>query len=668
METATAPAVWACGSSLREHTLKGVKNSGVDADRHTMHACDDGSAREACMISSKSVAGLIQDLNELDETEDLEAKTTALGDVGDSVYETICALSNEPDLGGGTILLGVQKEFALFPLFTVVGVADPDKAISDLSSGCASMFNTPVRPDITQEKVSAKTVVRVDVPELNASQKPLYIKRRGLPRGAFRRIGSSDQRCTDEDLTAFFQTKAQDPFDSHVVEGLLWDDIDESAVEQYRRARKDANPYAEELKWSDEEVLHALGGAKRNNDEMNITATGLLVFGQAMALRRVAPAHRVDYIRVPGKEWLSSPDQYFESVDMRGPLLNIIPRVMTAIIDDLPRTFRVDDESGKRVDVPVIPSRVIREAVVNAVMHRNYQVSQPVQVVRYTNRLEIRNPGHSLKSQDRFDEPGSAIRNPHIAGILHETKYAETKGSGIRVMREKMAQSGLTAPTFSSNRDNDEFLAIFLFHHFLSEEDWQWLANFKSFGISEDQMRALIFVREVGAIDNSAYRSLSHVDTLTASRSLRRLREQDILEDRGSGSRTYYVAGPVMRDLAANDDASIHVKPASMDVRGNGATSVSDLPTGLRVRLQGMRRRVEPHVMEALIIDLCSWKPLSAEELASLLDKTTNYISSKYLYKMVREKKLKHLYPEMVKHPRQKYLAGDSHDRGAYAG
>lgn len=611
------------------------------------------------MISGKSIAELIRELNEADETEHLEAKSASEGDVGKSVFETICAMSNEPGLEGGTILLGVEKEqLNLFPQYVAVGVTDPDKVSSDIASGCASKFNSPVRVDVSREMVDGKVVVRVDVPELNSSQRPLYFKGMGLPRGALRRIGSTDQHCTDDDLTGFFQSKAQEAFDSLVMDGVTWDDIDMEAVEAYRRARAEANPDAEELNWSNEEILHALGAVSRRGGQYVVTATGLLVFGRAAALRRVVPAHRVDYIRVPGKDWVSGGDHRFESLDMRGPMFSLLPRIMAAILDDLPKTFRVDDASGQRTDVPIVPARVVREAVVNSIMHRSYQTAQPVQIIRYSNRVEIRNPGYSLKSQERFGEPGSALRNPHIAEILHETRFAETKGSGLRVMREIMSGHGLSAPTFSSNRDNDEFTAIFLFHHFLSERDWEWLAGFSNLQLTEDQMRAMIFVREVGAIDNSAYRSLTQADTLTASKSLRKLREHDLLEDKGSGSRTYYVPGKLMRERTLSHDASMHARGGTHDAKLR-LPSMVEMPTHLRMRFQSMRKRIEPAEMESLLIDLCAWRALSAEEIANLLGKTTHYISNKYLYRMVREGRLRHKYPEMVKHPGQRYLAGN---------
>ena len=143
-----------------------------------------------------------------------------------------------------------------------------------------------------------------------------------------------------------------------------------------------------------------------------------------------------------------------------------------------------------------------------------------MQIIRYANRLEIRNPGFSLKSQDHLGEPGSQLRNPKIAAALYDTRLAETKGSGIRVMRESMEQAGLTPPLFESDRGNDQFVARYFFHHFLGAEDIAWLAQFKDLHLSEDEAKALIVVREAGALNNGTYRELTKVDTLTASQAL----------------------------------------------------------------------------------------------------------------------------------------------------
>ncbi|MGL4490434.1 MAG: ATP-binding protein [Rhizobiaceae bacterium] len=617
------------------------------------------------MIREKSAKQLVEELNITDETEHLEAKSGSHPDVGKSVLETICALSNEPELGGGTILLGVEKEETLFPFYTATGVTDPEKISSKIASDCATTFNIPIRVDIHTEVVDGATLVRIDVPELVRHQKPVHFKATGLPRGAFRRIGPTDVRCTEEDLAAFYQDKAQDTHDFLIVQDAEIQDIDPLAIEAYRRSRKDANPLAEELNWTDEDLLLALGALRRIGGNLRVTTTGLVVFGKQSALRRIFPAHRVDYIRVPGNAWVADPSKSLDSVDMRGPLLTLVGRVIAAIIDDLPKALKIDeDQSGQRKDIPAIPLRVIREAVVNSLMHRNYQSHQPVQIVRYGNRLLIKNPGYSLKSQERFDDPGSLIRNPHISEILHEARFAEAKGSGIRVMRQKMSESGLSTPTFVSDRDNDEFQGIFLFHHFLDERDWQWLAKFKNSDLTDEQMRALIFVREVGAIDNSSYRMLTQSDTLGASKSLRKLRTLDLLVDRGSGARTHYVPGKELLkhlNMDANaelDPLSIHANdPLPLARADEDTVRIEDLPVALRqeVKAAQLSGRLDPIKSRHLIYKLCDWKPLSAAQISNLLGKTQPYISQKFLSPMVSDSLLRYTFPEMIQHPKQKY-------------
>lgn len=615
------------------------------------------------MIHNQSASDLIKLLNETDESEDLEAKECA-NEVGKSVFETICALSNEPGLEGGTILLGVKKEIALFSFYSPTGVANPDKISSDLASACSTKFNHPIRIDIRPQKVGEVTVLQIDVPELPANQKPLYFKARGLPAGAYRRVGPTDVQCTDEDLQTFFQGKAPDPFDKRIVKDARWDDIDPTAIGAYRKSRAEANPLAEELNWTDEEMLYSLGAIQRFDGKIQITITGILVFGKASALRRLYPAHRVDYIRIPGKVWVQNPDAGFDSIDMRGPIVTIIGRLLAAVTDDLPKTLVIEDGmSGQRTETSVVPFRVLREAVVNALMHRSYETYQPIQIVRYSNRIEIKNPGYSLKSQDRFDEPGSFIRNPTIAAILHETRYAETKGSGIRVMQEKMKQSGLAAPTFESDRTDGEFRATFLFHHFLDENDWNWLAKFSSLALSEDQMRALIFVREVGAIDNSTYRDLSQLDTLAASKSLRGLVQIGLLRDRGSGAKTHYIAGEEFERVSAlveDADGAIHDNSGAIhDTIHDKPITIGDLPDRLRILTTAshMVSRLRPNAAKAIILGLCSWKPMALQEIATLMGRTPNYVSQSYIAPLIAAGELTYLYPEMIRHPNQKYQA-----------
>ena len=167
---------------------------------------------------------------------------------------------------------------------------------------------------------------------------------------------------------------------------------------------------------------------KGTENRPRATATGILTLGKITSIRRFFPTSRADYIRVPGKQWISDPNNRFASVDLRGPIISLIDRIISAIADDLPLRFRLDNGGAtRRTEIPIIPSKAIREAVVNALMHRNYKIARPIQIIRYSNRLVIENPGHSLKAQEQFDKPGSVTRNPNIAAILHETNIRGNK-------------------------------------------------------------------------------------------------------------------------------------------------------------------------------------------------------------------------------------------------
>lgn len=616
------------------------------------------------MVPKKSTVELIHDLNIIDETDEIEAKEIATDSVGDSIYETICAMSNEPGLGGGSILLGVSKEEALFPLYKALGIRNPEKISTDIASTCRTIFNHPISPRISTEKVDGVALIRVDVDEASKNNKPIFLARKGMIHGTFRRVSSADIKCTAEDLEALFKEKAHQTYDRSVVPDTSWDDIDPSAIAAYRRLRGQANPNAEELRWSDKDLVYALGGLMRDGDKLQPTLAGLVSFGKSTALRRCLPSHRVDYIRVPGKAWVDNPDGRFDTLDMRGPTVTLISRVISAILDDLPKSLILNHStSGARQEVPSLPERVIREAVVNCLMHRSYAVHEPIQIIRYANRIEIKNPGYSLKPEDRFDEPGSIHRNPYIAAVLHETLFAETKGSGIRVMRQMMAESGLAPPSFESDRERENFSGRFLFHHFLGAEDTKWLASFSSFELSSEQMKALIFVREVDAIDKATYKTLAACDAFVASRDLKELHVLKLLDKRGQSSRAYYVPGEEfvrvsnMYGSSTNMDAAIHVIEGDNKHGDAQQIDLSSAPEKTRVRVQRVQsaKRNHPGSVEDAIVDLCAWRELSNHQIAELLGMKPSYVSQRYLGPMVVDKRLEYTRPEMVQHPDQKY-------------
>jgi ATP-dependent DNA helicase RecG len=627
--------------------------------------------------SHRTAKDLLAELHAVDESHRIEAKRAT--QIDRSIMESVCAFANEPGLGGGWLLLGVAREAPdLFnDPYTVCGVDNPDKLQSDFASQCATAFNRPLRPRVSVEQVGDKTVVVVRVPEAAVTDKPVYLRKLGLPRGAFRRIGSTDQEGTDDDLIALYAGHHAESFDSAVLPDADAGDLDPAAINEYREQRRQANPDAEELAWDDTQLLRGLGCVQVRGGKLVPTVAGILLFGTGAALRRCFPMMRIDYIRVPGRKWVEDPEHRFDTLEIRAPLLTAIRRATNAVRDELMQSFSLPEGALARQDEPTLPLRVIREAIVNAVMHRSYRIHGAIQIIRYANRLEIRNPGHSIKAEEQLGEPGSETRNPHLAAVLHELNVAETKGSGIRAMRELMHRHGLLPPTFESTRQPDQFVVTFLFHHFLNPSDLAWLKRLVPDALSDEEARALVFVREVGAIDNAAYRDINHADTLTASAHLRRLRNLSLLAMKGAGNRVYYVPGETFTaSLDVEEGANTHHPQANTHQlaanthhpHANTHQLPGPLPEALQARLPDAGSKPRRVALRALLLDLCRWHPLSARELAELLHRQDHkHLVRDFLTPMVAEGLLAYTIPEMENHPEQRYTAPDAEAGGETA-
>ncbi len=664
----------------------------------------------------KTAKELFDELNSWDENRRIEAKSASA--VGKSMMETVCAFANEPGLRGGYLLLGAKRIGMTEdgkPVYEPENIENTDKIQSDFVAMCNSMFNVRIRPIINVEEYLGKTVIVVKIEELPESQKPAYFAKRGLPEGAFRRIGPSGEKCSEEDMYLFYQSA--DTYDSCIVDDADLDDIDENALNFYRKLRKEVNPDAEELTLNDVDLLRALGAIKKNKQGgYDLTYTGLLVFGKQMSLRRLVPSFRVDYIRISGNQWLADGDNRFEqTIDMRGPLILMVNKACSAVMDDLPKGFELKKDSMQASTPAILPNKVLREAIVNSYIHRSNRVNQPIQIIRYSNRIEIHNPGYSLKPQDDWGEPGSMLRNPRISEIFHDTNLAETKGTGIGAMRRLMKEAGLMPPTFESNHEANKFTARLLLHHFLSKENMEWLAQYAEFGLVNEQKLALVFVREVGAIDNATYRQLdSSITHARARLEIHKLCDLGFLEKKGQGRNTYYIRTSKVVSLEERlrpqgerlrpqhgtlgekippqhgtlgekippqhgtlgekippqhgtlgekippQGEKIPPQHGTFEIESQPKSRnelLRELPKGLQERVAKLGKWASREKVSQLLVDLCAFKPYSYEELALIIQRAAKPMKDKYIKPLRLANKLFYWIPEMINHPLQKYVA-----------
>jgi ATP-dependent DNA helicase RecG len=612
------------------------------------------------------------DFNELfsilqngDETDRIEAKKAANG-VGKSFLETVSALSNEPDLGGGYILLGITKNDENEPKYIITGVSDPDTLQNEIAGLCRQCFNVPLRPTLKVIPHSQGNILLVYIPEANAHEKPVYIKNKGLEKGAYRRIGSSDQICTREDLDLLYQLRSKRKYDETPEERASLEDFDPKALEAYRFERKRVKADAPELRYNDNDLLKSLQATLTEKGCTLPTIGGLLLFGTQMVMRRLfSLTNRVDYMLVEGREWVGDSDRRYTALELCESLMTGIPRLLNQIMNDIPQIFALEDNDMQRKDNPLIPRKVIREAVVNALMHKDYRISSPVQIIKYANRIEFRNMGYSLKPKEQLGLPGSICRNDILSNVFHDIHYAEAKGTGIGTMREEMKKANLSVPLIESNRAHNLFILTLLPHHLFNKKDIEWLRHFKACSLTDEEARTLIIVREMGAITNADYRTINAVDTLTASFHLRRLRGFGLLEQKGSGSATYYI--PTRKFLNPDTSAlpgGLQAVTGGVEAVTGGVEAVTggvEAVTGGVTLLQnlkkeiGLKKRRSPDEIKALIRRLCAMQPLKLGEIAALLGRSPKHIRDTYLTPMMKAGELEHTFPETPAHPLQAY-------------
>lgn len=623
---------------------------------------------------SSEISGILRQLNEVDECETIEAKRSA-EELGKSALETISAFCNEPGLGGGTVLFGVSETA---DGYIASGVEDAAKLTADLASQCASAFNRPVRPRILQESIEGRTVVAAIFAEAAPADKPIFIESRGMHRGTFRRIAGTDQRATEDDLRAMFGAAVGEAHEDAIVSAATMDDLDPDVIAAYRRGLLETNPNTELRDCSDNELVLSVGGAVRSDGTLLPTVAGVLLFGKPLALRRLYPALRVDYVRVPGTSWVPDPNQRFDTVEIRAPLLTAFRRAYAAVSDDLPRTFTLEPGSPERKDRLAIPESVLREVLVNALTHRSYRVQSAIQIIRFKDRIEVRNPGHSLVDDERLGDPGSYSRNPRVADVFREMRLAENKGTGISAMKRAMKLAGLTPPFFQSDRRSDTFVATIWLHNLLGPEETNWLRSFAGLGLSDAQVQALVIARRTGEVRNSSLRDVTDLDPIEARRELHGLRTHGLLRMENQRGGAYYVldARAEFADLAevgveGGSPSNPEVRPGD---RGDLEPKRGDLPSNrgdlavdggeLRGRglspeleelLRGLGKKPRTPALRTAILRLCEEAFRRTGELATYLNVGQDKLVERHLSPMVTEGLLVRKFPEKPNHPEQAY-------------
>ena len=197
-----------------------------------------------------------------------------------------------------------------------------------------------------------------------------------------------------------------------------------------------------------------------------------------------------------------------------------------------------------RRDIPEYPEEAIREAIVNAVAHRDYSPyvrGSYVQVRLFADRLEIQSPGgiYGNVTEETLEDEQST-RNRVLVRLLEDLHLVENRGSGVRTMIRAMRDANLEPPRFEDRRTS--FWVTFRNHTLMGPEAVTWLNQFADRPLNDRQRLALVYLRRNPRLTNSDYRRLNHVETVAATRELRGLVQLGLIVPHSTGRWTYYTS------------------------------------------------------------------------------------------------------------------------------
>ncbi|MDP2666429.1 MAG: ATP-binding protein [Candidatus Diapherotrites archaeon] len=360
----------------------------------------------------------VEELLSQEESESLERKSSIADSKG--IGETACAFANQPS--GGFFLIGVDKAG------NVVGV--PSQKVDDWTQAVASIIQSarPVpKADFKIVENNAKKILVVQVHSVNDEYACFYHGK------IYVRVGNTTRALNEKELIDFLRVRQILSFEE-TVSSVKLEDIENSKVQEYLKLRN------EKISLNEKTALQNMGLLKGPNKE---TPTNLALLFFARKIEAVIPQSEIRLTRFKGVE----PIHIANTQRLTATLIDAIEKTIGFI--DLYTEKEVIIQLTRRTEKPTYPLEVIREAVINALGHRDYFNQNATQVSIFDDRVEITNPG-SLPKGLPISQLGrlSVHRNPRLYQLLSHAKYGEGLGTGIPRMIERMRAWKLPDPKF----------------------------------------------------------------------------------------------------------------------------------------------------------------------------------------------------------------------------
>jgi ATP-dependent DNA helicase RecG len=343
------------------------------------------------------------------------------------------------------------------------------------------------------------------------------------------RAGGENRPLGGEEIRQLAATKSAGDFESEAAAGANRNDFDDEVIAEYLEKRQQRQRKV--ITEAPDEVLREIGAL---NEQGQPTHSGILLFGKNP--QQFIPQAGLVFVKFMGTEPRGEEGLagYGRREEVSGPLARIIEGAWQIVWGEMSVGAVV--KGLERQEISEYPPFAVREALVNAVCHRDYRLKgRRIEMRMYADRLEVISPGGlpGFITVDNLVEEHFS-RNPRLVSGLFQWGYIEELGLGIDRMIEDMVAGGHPPPKFKA-APYSFTVTLFNARERKATPKWETVMN-------ERQARALNFIRENGSITNREYRELCpDVSPETLRLDLTDLVDRGVLLRIGAKKGTYYI-------------------------------------------------------------------------------------------------------------------------------
>ncbi|MFA6074621.1 MAG: RNA-binding domain-containing protein [Negativicutes bacterium] len=455
-----------------------------------------------------------------------ESKTVEFKEIlpeGEKIAKSVIAFANT---GGGRIFIGVRDDG------TITGIDETQLFV--LKDKVANIIHDSISPNVFPEIYSLnlddKMLMVIQVAPSNS--RPHYLRSVGIEKSAYVRLGSTN-KAADKQMRRMLELQQQNiTFDEEICV------LEPADSERCAKLKALLKKYTNRSKALTDMDLHNLRLISEMYDKTYFTNGAAIILG-------LLPNASIKCARFAGTERLT----FLDRKDCEGDLFSQIEQAEKFLAFNLRLGARI--EGFRRIDIPEIPFAALREALVNAVIHRDYSLlGADVRVTVNDVAVEITSPG---------DVPGgstigealqgrSEIRNNVLARVLKETEFFDRWGTGLRRIMSECAEAGLPAPEII---ERGYGVSVKFLRPDLEQSERKVDANRTQTGrkpdakpaenISEFSHRVLAYIGDAGSITRAQAESLLNLGRSRTAELLASMVDAGTIEQIGSNRSTRYI-------------------------------------------------------------------------------------------------------------------------------